>query len=71
MVTLYDIEGSAAWFNKADHGIVVERPDRHSTQCTVYIQKVRFEETGTKADMPMQFDPSTGRFASLLEDFRA
>ena len=25
--TLYDIEGSAHWFNKCDHGIVVDRPN--------------------------------------------
>jgi len=29
--TLYDIEGSAAWFNKPDFGIVVHRPDPTST----------------------------------------
>jgi twinkle protein len=70
-VTLYDIEGSAAWFNKADHGLVVERSDHHSNQCTVYIQKVRFEETGRKDAMPMEFNPVTGRFASLHVQWKA
>ena len=70
-VTLYDIEGSAAWFNKADHGLVVERPDHHSAQCTVYIQKVRFEETGKKDTMTMKFNPETGRFMSLQNEWRA
>ena len=70
-VTLYDIEGSAAWFNKADHGIVVERPDHNSTQSTVYIQKVRFEETGRKATLELEYDASAGRFHSLANQWRA
>jgi twinkle protein len=71
MVTLYDIEGSAAWFNKADHGIVVERADHNSTQSTIYVQKVRFEETGRKATLLMEFDQSAGRFRSVESQWRA
>lgn len=65
LVTLYDIEGSAAWFNKADHGIVVERS---GNKTTVHIQKVRFEETGMKCSQPMTFNQSAGRFIPQAED---
>jgi twinkle protein len=59
LVTLYDIEGSAAWHNKADHGIVVER---RGNATTVHIQKVRFEESGATGSHAMTFDRSAGRF---------
>lgn len=59
LVTLYDIEGAAAWFNKADHGIVVERKEFESV---VHVQKVRFEETGTKGSYSMKYSKDSGRF---------
>jgi twinkle protein len=62
-VTLYDIEGSAAWFNKADHGVIVER---RGNVTTVHIQKVRFEESGIVGSYVMKFDQSAGRFAPEL-----
>jgi hypothetical protein len=43
-VTLYDIEGSAHWFNKCDHGVVITRvPDTQVTE--VYVAKVRCQLT--------------------------
>ena len=57
-VTLYDIEGSAHWFNKCDHGVVITRvPDTHVTE--VYVAKV-----GT---VKLRFDRFSGRF-ELLND---
>lgn len=64
-VTLYDIEGSAAWFNKCDHGIVIERADHNSSQCTVYVQKSRFEEAGRKASLLMEFHQDAMRFVPI------
>lgn len=65
LVTLYDIEGSAAWFNKADHGVIVERKGNATT---VHIQKVRFEETGTKGSQAMVFNQSNGRFVPQMDE---
>jgi twinkle protein len=62
-VTLYDVEGSAAWFNKADHGIIVER---RGNVTTVHIQKVRFEESGVVGSYVMKFDQIAGRFKPEL-----
>lgn len=59
-VTLYDIEHSAAWYNKADHGIIISRDKENRTD--VDIQKVRFEGTGGKGSVAMQYNRESGRF---------
>lgn len=63
--TLYDIEGSAHWFNKCDHGIVIDRPDSHTDEAVLRIAKVRFEESGEKGEVRMSFDRATCRFLTL------
>lgn len=62
LVTLYDIEGAAHWYNKADHGIIVERK---GDETTVHVQKVRFEETGNKGSYAMRFNRESGRFEAV------
>jgi twinkle protein len=66
-VTLYDIESSAHWFNKCDHGIVVERPDPSTSGSTISIAKSRFEEAGEKGSVKMTFNRNTSRFEMLAE----
>lgn len=61
-VNLYDIEGAAHWFNKCDHGIVVERSKGTDADSTLHILKVRFDETGRRGKLAMQFEKETGRF---------
>ena len=43
--TMYDISGSAAFFNKADFGLAVER-DRMQGVTRIHIQKVKFRHLG-------------------------
>lgn len=62
LVTLYDVEGSAAWYNKADHGIIIQR---NATETTVHLQKIRFEETGIKESYRMDFNPNDWRFSAV------
>lgn len=62
---LYDIEGSAHWFNKPDHGVVIERPDDEPQISNIYIRKVRFQETGAPGLVRMHFDQFTNRFEPL------
>ncbi|WFU42572.1 DnaB-like helicase C-terminal domain-containing protein [Bradyrhizobium sp. CB82] len=64
--TLYDIEGSAHWFNKCDHGVVIERAPE-GDQATVHIAKVRFDETGFKGAIRMQFEVRSQRYRQLSE----
>ena len=52
--TLYDINGSAAFFNKTDYGMVIDRNDELG-QVLVRVAKVRFDHL---ADREMLFSPS-------------
>ncbi len=63
--TLYDIADSSAFFNKPDLGIVIDTPDAHSNETTVYVKKVRFEGTGHKGSVKMRFDHETSRYELL------
>lgn len=63
LTTLYDIEGAAAWYNKADHGIVVERKE---FTAVVHLQKVRFEgETGMKGAYAMRYIKEAEQFEPI------
>jgi len=63
--TPYDTDGSAAFFNKADHFIIVHRPDEALPETVVRVAKVRFENTGEKGAIRMHFDRESGRFTTL------
>ncbi len=63
--TLYDIEGSAAFFNKPDFGIVIDRPDPNVDRTHVYSRKVRFEGTGSKGSVVLQFNRDNSRYELL------
>lgn len=64
-VTLYDIESSAHWFNKCDHGVVIDRPNAYADEAHVRIAKVRFEESGEKGEVRMAFEKASCRFLTL------
>lgn len=58
-VNLYDINGSAAWHNKCDHGIIVRRRD----DCTVIdVEKCRFRHLGKKGTAFLTFNAGTGTY---------
>jgi twinkle protein len=65
--TLYDVEGSAHWFNKPDHGIIIDGPNPDADEGVIRVAKVRFEETGEKGVVRMRFDRASARFL-LLDD---
>ncbi len=56
MPTPYDVEGSAHWYNKPDHIVIVHRPDEAINETVIRIAKVRFEETGAKGHVSMAFN---------------
>lgn len=67
-VTLYDVEGSAHWFNKCDHGVIVDRDDE-TGQTRVRIAKVRFTpDTGERGSVRLAFDRYSDRFEMLEPD---
>lgn len=63
--TLYDIDSSAAWFNKPDFGVVIDRPDSAVDESVIHLAKVRFEGTGSKGSVRMKFDRETSRYELL------
>jgi twinkle protein len=63
--SLYDIDGAAHWFNKPDHGIVVSTVDDVLNVTTIYIRKVRFDQTGRKGKHRFKYDPDSGRYLAL------
>lgn len=66
VVNLYDISGSAHFFNKCDNGLSIWR-DRHSQDNTtkIYVQKIRFKECGGLGEALVRYDWQTNRFENL------
>lgn len=63
---LYDIAGSANFFNKTDNGITVYR-DRKTNLVTVHVQKVRFNYNGKIGSADFTYDPNSGRYTPVGE----
>ena len=64
--TMYDISGSAAFFNKADFGIAIER-DRSKGVTRVHVQKVKFRHLGQPGVASFQYNTCCGRFTPMQE----
>lgn len=63
--TLYDINGSANFYNKSDFGIIVHR-DRESHNTLVRVEKVKFRHLGQPGDARFRFNLVNGRYTPLL-----
>ena len=59
--TLYDIAGSAHFFNMADYGIVVHR-DRPNNLVEIKVEKVRFKHLGSVGTAKMRYNMVNGRY---------
>lgn len=66
--TLYDVDGSAHWFNKADHGVIIDRPNSYADESVIRIAKVRFDETGERGEIRMNYERATCRYVPLLSE---
>lgn len=63
--TLYDISGSAHFFNKADFGIVVHR-DRVNNTVEIRIEKVKFRHLGEPGTALMKYNLNNGRYVPFF-----
>ncbi|MGK9053377.1 bifunctional DNA primase/helicase [Neorhizobium petrolearium] len=63
--TLYDIEGSAAWYNKPDHGVVIDVPDPDLKETVVLVKKARFSWSGKKGEVTLEYVPEIEGYRSL------
>ena len=64
--TMYDISGSAAFFNKADFGIAIER-DREAGVTRIHVQKVKFRHLGQCGKASFKYNMFNGRFIPFEE----
>ena len=65
-VEMYDINGYADFYNKADYGIVVER-DKEIGITRVYVDKVKFKHLGVGGVATFVYDPVNGRYLPCEE----
>ena len=65
-VEMYDINGSADFYNKAAYGIVVER-DKEIGITRVYVDKVKFKHLGVGGVATFVYDPVNGRYLPCEE----
>lgn len=64
IATMYDIAGSAHFFNKTDNGISIHR-DFSNNVVTAYIQKVRFSWIGKIGFTSFEFDTFTRQYKQI------
>ena len=64
--TMYDISGSAAFFNKADFGVAIER-DRTRDVTRIHVQKVKFRHLGYPGVASFKYNNHNGRFVPIVE----
>ncbi len=62
-MTLYDVSGSAAWRNKADHGVIIHRDNPGDLVTHVKIDKSKdFKIMGVPGTVDMEFIPDQSYF---------
>ena len=70
--SLYDISGSANFYNKTDYGITVHRKTDSDNvminEVTVYFQKIKYKHLGKQGIINLNYDYETGRFNPLGND---
>lgn len=65
--TLYDVSGSAHWYNKADNGIVVYR-DFINDVTEVFVKKVKFKNYGEIGGVSFKYQKDSGNYVET--DFK-
>lgn len=61
--SLYDVAGSSAWNNKADHGVVIWRESTKSVETYVKVCKSKnFRTMGTPGTVIMRYEPRSSTF---------
>lgn len=70
--TLYDISGSANFYNKADYGITIHRDKNESGAMSnavdLHVQKVKFKHLGIQGIAELNYNYNNGRFESRSDD---
>ena len=61
---MYDVSGTADFFNKADFGLVVDRNDDAGI-VKVYVEKVKFKHLGHTGEAVFKYNMQNGRYLSF------
>lgn len=65
--TLYDINGSANWYNMTDNGICIHRDKNdESKPVQLHVQKIRFRDVGRLGTAELYFDRVNGRYSEQV-----
>ncbi len=65
---LYDIDGSAHWANKPDHGVSVHLPEPDKAVARIHVTKVRFGNTGKRGVVDLIYDIKSHRYSDMVND---
>lgn len=65
--TLYNISGSANFYNKTDNGITIYRDFNKKKTC-LYVQKVKYEHLGKIGSAEFTYNNNNGRFTPMGEN---
>lgn len=65
--TPYDADGSAHFFNKADHFVIIHRPDKEKNETYIRVAKVKFKGTGKDGTEKFSFDTQSCRYQVIEE----
>jgi twinkle protein len=63
-VSLYDIDNGAAWVNKAELGVMVQRKSVADTVTEIGIRKVKFRGTGRAGEAYLTYDEDLEQFVA-------
>lgn len=71
--SLYDIAGSADFYNKCDYGVILQRQNKSEytkweSLTWVHVLKIRFRHLGQIGRRAFGFDATSGRFVGTLDD---
>ncbi len=64
--TLYDVAGSANFYNQVDNGMTVYR-DFKNQSTSVYVQKIKFRHIGELGECQFKYNLQNGRYSELGE----
>ena len=59
---MYDLAGSAHWYNKSDNAFILHRQNLNDTNCLLMIKKIKNRHYGMPGEVSFEFIPSSGRF---------
>lgn len=67
---LYDIDGSAHWYNAADHGLVIDR-GLNESRIKVVVKKARFKGTGKPGEAWLNWCERDGEYIEIDQPMEA